>query len=85
MRTMVWSQRKPVDFLTGRNQDLGEISIDTPVPFLVGVGEGTPGDPAPYTGAIAFRAHRPQACLDVPKAFSIRQLGECHAKELIET
>ena len=66
------------------NQDLCKLGVDTPVALHVGVGEGVPGNSASDAHVIELGALRPQACLDVAQALAISQLGEGHAKELIQ-
>jgi len=34
---------------------------------------------------IEFRLRHAKTCFDVPEAFSIRELSECHAEKLIQT
>ena len=67
------------------DQHVSKIGIDAPIPFFVGIGQGASGDSASYPCVIELGLHGPQACLDIAKTLSISQLGEGHAKELIQT
>jgi hypothetical protein len=67
------------------NKPLRKIGVDTPRPFLVGVGECAFGDAAAETGSIKFGLQSPQTGFDVAERLAKSQLGERHAEELIET
>jgi hypothetical protein len=43
-----------VEFSGSCNQDLGEIGINPPIPGLVGMGQGVPGNLSPNTKMIKF-------------------------------
>jgi hypothetical protein len=47
------------------NEDLGKIGIDTPIPHLVGVGQGIPGDLASYSEMVQFGLGCPKAGFDI--------------------
>src|SRR6056297_1707449 len=65
---------------------LGEICIDLPRPTSIGIGERVARNPlAAKTGVIQFGPKRSKADFDIPQGFPAGQLGECHAKILIET
>ena len=67
------------------NEHLSELGIDAPVPVLVGIGQGAPGNLASNAGMIELGLHGPQARLDVPQAFPTGQLCKGHAQKLIVT
>lgn len=64
-------------------QDLSEIGIDAPVPFLICFGQGASSDTAPNTHMVASGGDRSQTGFDISQAFTIGQLGEGHAEILI--
>jgi len=67
------------------DQHLSEVGVDAPIPFLVGIGQRASRNSAPYPRVIKLGLHGSQACFDIAKTLPISQLGEGHAKELIET
>lgn len=67
------------------NQPMSKIRINSPIPFLVGIGQGASGDVALDAGMIEFWFHGSKTGLDVSETFSIGELSEGHAEKLIET
>lgn len=67
------------------DQHLREVGIDAPVSILVGVGQRVSGDASANAHVIELRLDGTKAGLDVPKTLAIGELGECHAKELVQT
>lgn len=64
-------------------QHLGEIGIDTPVPFLIGLGQGASSDTSTNAHVVTSGRDSPQTGFDITQAFSIGQLSEGHAEVLI--
>jgi len=62
---------------------LGKIGIDPPVPYLICIGQSVPLYLAPDAQVIQLGLCCPQACLDIPQAFPVGQLGKGHAEELV--
>ena len=67
----------------GGDQGMGECRENTPIPILVGIGQGTPGYGAAKPHVIEFASYRTEACFDVAQAFPIGQLREDHCQILI--
>ena len=67
------------------DEGLGEVGIQAPVALLVGVGQGISGHAAAQSQVVEFILVRPQADLDIAQALAVGELGEGHAKELVET
>jgi hypothetical protein len=67
----------------GRNQALGEIGIDPPVPHLVGMGQGVAGDHTPEAHVVELGLSHAEAGLNVSQALPEGELGEGQAEELI--
>ena len=67
------------------NQPMSKIRINSPIPFLVGIGQGASGNVASDTGMIEFWFHGSKTGLDVSETFPIGELSEGHAEKLIET
>jgi len=66
-----------------RDKYLGEISIDTPVPFLIGFGQGTSSDTSSNTHVVTSGRDGTQAGFDITQAFSICQLSKGHTEVLV--
>jgi hypothetical protein len=66
-----------------RNEELGEVAGDPPVPRLVRIGESAPRNPAAEPRVVPLRLEGPQAGLDVAKTLAVRQLREGQAEELV--
>jgi len=64
------------------DEDLGEVSKDTPVAFFVGVGQGAAGSGLTDAGVVEFRAEGCQTSFDVAQAFTPGQLREGQDEEL---
>ena len=73
-----------VELASCLDQTEGEILVNAPVAGLVGVGQCAAGDSAANPQVIELGGVRTQAGLDVAQTFSIGQLREGHAQELIE-
>ena len=67
------------------DQDLCEIGVDSPVPHLVGIGQGISRDSPTYAHVIEFVLGSPKTGLNISQAFPVGQLGESHAEKLIPT
>ena len=67
------------------NQPMSKIRINSPIPFLVGIGQGASGNVASDTGMIEFGLHGSKTGFDVSETFPIGELSEGHAEKLIET
>src|SRR4030066_1347217 len=67
------------------DQHTSKVGVDAPIPFFVRIGQCASRNFASYPCMIKLGLHGPQACLDIAKTLSISQLGEGHAKELIQT
>lgn len=65
------------------DRDVGEIGVDSPVPHLVGVGQGIPGDFPPYAHVIEFVLGSPETGLNISQAFPVGKLGKRHAEKLV--
>lgn len=66
-----------------RDQDVGKVGKNTPVPLLVGIRQSAAGCTRSYAAVIQFPPERPQASLDVPKAFPVCKLGERKDQKLL--
>jgi hypothetical protein len=66
-------------------QHLGEIGIDTPVPFFIGFGQGTSSDTPSNAYVVTSGRNCPQTGFDITQTFTIGQLGEGHAEVLVPT
>lgn len=64
------------------DQDLGEISEDSPVALLVGVSERAAGCWFANAAVIQLGSERTQTSFDIAQAFAECQLGKCHHEEL---
>jgi len=62
---------------------LGEIGVNPPIPILIGMGESVAGNLSPNAQVIQLGLSCPKAGLNIPQAFSVGELSEGHAKELI--
>jgi hypothetical protein len=62
---------------------LGEIGINPPIPGLVGMGQGVPGNLSPNAKMIKFGLGCPQASLDISQALPVGKLGKSHAQVLV--
>ena len=67
------------------DQNLGEVRIDTPVSFLVCLGQGVPGNLPSDTGMVEFGLHGTEAGFYISEAFPISDFRESHAEKMIET
>ena len=67
------------------DQDLSEIGVDSPVPHLVGIGQGISGNFPAYTHVIEFVLGSPETGLNISQAFPVGQLGKRHAEKLVPT
>ena len=67
------------------DQNQGNISIDSPVAYFVGLGQGIAQYAGLQTGMIQLGAQGPQTGFDIAETFSAGELSEGHAVELIET
>jgi len=65
------------------DEDLREIFVHMPIPDLIGVGQRIPGHLPTYPHVVKLRFGRPKTGLDIPEAFSVRQLGKGHGKVLV--
>lgn len=72
-----------VKFSSFFDEDLSEVGINPPVPGLIGMGKGIAGDLSPDAQVIKSGLGCPQADLDIPEAFSVGELSECHAEVLV--
>ena len=72
-----------VKFSGFRNKDLSEVGINPPVPGLIGMREGIAGNLPPDAQMIKSGLGCPQADLDIPEAFPVGELSECHAEVLV--
>ena len=66
-----------------RDQYLGEISVDTPVPSLVCFCKGTSGNTAFNAHVVSFFGNSSQAGFDIPQTFPVSQLSKGHTKKLV--
>ncbi len=67
------------------HQHLGEISINTPIPTAIGIGQGRKGNTGAKTKVVKLVPSRLQADNYIAKAFPKGQLSEPKAKELLPT
>ena len=67
------------------DQSVSEVFVDTPVSFLVGIGQGASRNFAPDADVVELGTHSAQADFDIAEALPEGQLRECHRKELAET
>lgn len=65
------------------DQDLSEVGVDSPVPHLIGIGQGISGDFPPYAHVIEFVLGPPETGLNISQAFPVGQLGKRHAEKLV--
>ena len=73
-----------VKLSSNSNQALCKVGIDSPVSRRIGVGQSIAGHHGPNAEVIKLVALCSKACLDVPQALPIGQLGEGHTEKLIE-
>ena len=64
---------------------MGEVGVDAPISRLVGIGQCASGDVFLNTGMIEFGLDGAETGFDVPQAFPVGDLCECHAQELVST
>ena len=63
---------------------MGEVGKDSPVPFLVGLGEcGARSTAATDADMIELLPHRTEAGFDVAQTFAVSELCECHDQILV--
>jgi len=67
------------------DEHLGEVGVDAPVSDLVGIGQGIAGDTPPDAHMVELVSRSSEACLDIPQAFSVSELGKCHTEKLVPT
>ncbi len=67
------------------DEDVGEVGIDSPIAYFVGIGQGVAGDPTANAHVVKLRLHGAKTGFDVAQAFAVGQLGKGHDKKLIET
>jgi hypothetical protein len=67
------------------DQTFGEVGVNAPVAFLVGVSQGGARDTPADAHVIELGVLGAQAGLDVAQALAVAELGEGHAEVLIET
>ena len=72
-----------IDFACPSDQDCGKIGPDSPIPSLVGIGQGAFLDQGSKPHAIEFARVRPQARLDVSKRLSQSQLRKSHDSKVL--
>jgi hypothetical protein len=72
-----------VDPARPSDQDCGKICPDSPIPSLVGIGQGAFLDQGSKPHAIEFARVRPQARLDVSKRLSQSQLRKSHDSKVL--
>ena len=72
-----------VKFSGFRDEDLSEVGINTPIPVLIGIGQGVAGDLSPDAQMIKSGLGCPQTGLDISQTFPVGQLGEGHAEILV--
>src|SRR5208283_638457 len=68
-----------------RDQPLGEIGVDAPVAGFVGIGQSRARNWFFDSHMVKLGCLRRQACLYIPKAFSIGQLSKGHYSKLLGT
>ena len=68
-----------------RDENLGEVGVDPPVPYLIGTGQGIAVNRAPEPHVVKLRPGGEQAGLDVSETFPEGELGEGHCQKLIPT
>ena len=71
-----------MEFLSTFDENSCEIPENPPIPGLVGVGKGAPGDFSRDSGVIPLALHGAQAGNDVPQTLPKSQLSEDHDHEL---
>lgn len=64
------------------NHNMRKVAEDPPIAFLVGIGQCAFANAAANSGMVESCPHCPEANLDVPEAFAIGQLRECHDLKL---
>lgn len=65
------------------NQDLSEVSINTPVPFLIGICKSRFGNCFAKTGVIQLARESSQTVLNITKTFPTGELGKTHNQEML--
>ena len=83
----LWDQKK--EFAKGNspetlklNEDLGEIGINTSIPFLVGISKGRSGNRLTEARVVQLAGESSQAVLNITKAFPACQLSKTHDKKV---
>jgi len=66
------------------DQHLSEVGVDPPVAFCVGDSQCIAGNLDTESGMIKFGPHCAKTSFDIPKAFPVGELSECHTLELTE-
>ena len=60
------------------NEDLNEVSINAPVPFLIGISKGRSGNRFADVGVIQLARKSSQTVLNITKTFPACELGKNH-------
>ena len=63
-------------------KDLCKVSINTPVPFLIGISKSRSGNRLPETGVIQLARESSQTVLNITKTFPTGELGKTHCQEM---
>jgi len=64
------------------DEEMSEVSINTPVTFTVGMGQGGPSNLGAKTHVVKLGLLGPQAGFNIPQTLSVGELREGHAEEL---
>src|SRR4030042_3849738 len=67
------------------NEQLGKISVDTPISIFVGIGQRAARDLAANASVVKLLFESPKAALDITQAFAESQLGKVRTQKLIIT
>jgi len=65
------------------DQDLSEVSINAPVPFLVCISKSRSGNWFAETGVIQFARESGQAVLNITETFPASELSKTHDKKML--
>jgi hypothetical protein len=66
------------------NKYLGKLTVYSPIPIFICIGQSASGDFAPDAHMIKLLMHGAKATFNVTQAFSVSKLSEGHAHELIK-
>ena len=67
------------------DEDLSEVGINAPAPFLAGISKGRSGNRFTYAGVIQLAGECSQTVLNITKAFPACELSKTHNQKMLPT